>query len=255
MNPFHAHRGGRSAARLVAVLVALLVPAPGARAGTTLVIGAAKDNTLYESATGSLSNGAGTSFFAGRNNQATNSIRRGLLWFNVAAAIPDGATILSVDLELIMSQTSAGAANVGLHRASAAWGEGASDAGIAGGSGAPAQAGDATWKHTFFPGSLWAAAGGDFAAAASATLAVDATGTYVWTSNPGLVADVQAWLDEPASNHGWLLRGNEAIAQTVKKFDSRESTDPTLRPALTITYETPTPAVPATWGRIKAGYR
>lgn len=255
MNPFHARCGGRSAARLVAVLVGLLVPAAGARAGTTLVLGAAKDNTLYESATGSLSNGAGTGFFAGRNNQATNSIRRGLLWFDVAAAIPGGATILSVELQLIMIQTSAGVANVGLHRASAAWGEGTSDGGIAGGSGAPAQAGDATWRHTFFPGSLWTAAGGDFAAAASATRVVDAPGTYVWTSNPALVADVQAWLDGPASNHGWLLRGDEATGQTVKKFESRESADPALRPALAVTFETPTPALPATWGRIKGTYR
>ena len=36
--------------------------------GDQLTVGASKDNTLYESATGSLSNGAGNTFFAGQND-------------------------------------------------------------------------------------------------------------------------------------------------------------------------------------------
>ncbi len=255
MNAFRALSGGRSVAPALGLIATLLAPAVTAQAGTTLVIGASRDNTLYESATGSTSNGAGPSFFAGRTNQATNSIRRGLIWFDIAGVVPNGSTILSVELKLTMSQTTSGAAGVGLHRVSAAWGEGASDGGAAGGTGAPALAGDATWRHTFFPGSLWTTLGGDFAALASATLPVEAAGTYVWTSTPGMVADAQAWLDNPATNFGWLLRGNEAAAPSVKKFESRESSDPAIRPALTITYETPTPAVPGTWGRLKAGYR
>jgi len=221
----------------------------------SVTIGAGRDNTLYESATGSLSNGAGPSFFVGRTNQITGSIRRGLVWFDVAAAVPAGATIQSVQLKLTMSQTTSGAMNLGLHRVSAAWGEGASDAGLAGGSGVPAQPGDATWKHRFHPGTLWTALGGDFAALAGATVSVDAAGEYVWGSTPELVADVQAWLAAPADNHGWLLRGNEGVAPSVKKFESRETTDPAFRPALTIEYSLPVPAVPATWGRVKDGYR
>jgi hypothetical protein len=242
---------------LHAVLLLLIALSPLAvpAGADEITIGAGRDNTLYESVTGNISNGAGAAFFAGRTNQTTGSIRRGLLWFDVAAAIPAGSTILSARLKLTMSQTTSGAMNVGLHRVSAAWGEGASDAGAAGGTGAPAQAGDATWKHRFYPATLWAAPGGDFAAAASATLSVDAAGDYVWSSTPGLVSDVQAWLGAPADNHGWLLRGNEAVAPSVKKFESRESGDPAFRPALTIEYAQPVPVAPSTWGRIKGDYR
>jgi hypothetical protein len=251
-----ARTPARPGPRFLAVLLFLLVaPLRVAPAGAEVItLDAGRDNTLYESATGNVSNGAGPSIFAGRTNQATGSIRRGLVWFDVAAAVPAGSTILAARLKLTMSQTTAGAMNVGLHRVSAAWGEGASDGGAAGGTGAPAQAGDATWKHRFYPGTLWANPGGDFAAGASATLSVDAAGDYEWPSTPGLVADVQAWLAAPADNHGWLLRGNEAIAPSVKKFESRESVDPAFRPALTIEYALPVPAVPSSWGRLKGDY-
>jgi hypothetical protein len=247
-------RAGRRARALLLLLLTAAASASAAHAETTTA-GAGRDNTLYQSATGSLSNGIGSGVFAGRTAQATNSIRRGLVWFDVAAAVPAGATISAVQLKLTMSQTSSGAMNVALHRVNAAWGEGASDAGPAGGSGAPAQAGDATWLHRVYPGTLWASPGGDFAAVASATRPVDEAGDYVWDSTPGLVADVQTWLDQPADNHGWLLRGNEAAAQTVKKFESRESTDPAFRPALTIQYSLPVPVASSTWGRVKGSYR
>ncbi len=240
----------------VGFLVGLAFLAPAGRAAAdSAVLGAGRDNTLYESSGGVLSNGAGNGFFAGRTAQVSNSIRRGLVWFDVAAAVPAGATITSVELRLTASQVTLGASGVGAHRVTASWGEGTSDAGVAGGSGAPSQAGDATWQHRFFPGTAWAALGGDFVAAASATVAVDGPGVYVWGSTPALVADVQAWLATPASNHGWLLRGNEAAGQTVKKFESRESTATASRPSLTIVYQIATPAEPSTWGRMKGLYR
>ena len=234
--------------------LALALPA-AAPAAETVVLAAGRDNTLSENANGTLSNGAGTGFFVGRTSQVSGSIRRALLWFDVAAAIPAGATITAVRLQLSLSQTVAPASNIGAHEVGASWGEGTSDAGPAGGSGAPSQAGDATWKHRFFPGTNWTTLGGDFAAVASATIGVDGPGTYVWGSTPGLVADVQGWIDAPAGNHGWLLRGNEATAPTVNKFESRESTLAALRPALTIEYELPVPAETSTWGRVKGDYR
>ena len=251
--PFRTRPGTLFAAALLLGL-ALVKPAGDAWADS-VVLGAGRDNTLYESPTGALSNGVGDGFFAGRTAQSTNSIRRGLVWFDVASAVPAGATITSVELRLTASQVTAGAASIGAHRVSAAWGEGASDAGPAGGSGAPSQAGDATWQHRIYPGSLWAVLGGDFTAAASAAQSIDGSGPYVWGSTPALVADVQGWLDTPASNHGWLLRGNEAAGQTVKKFESREGTTPASRPALTIGYQIATPAAPSTWGRLKGLYR
>jgi len=200
------------------------------------------DNTLYEDVTGALSNGAGTGMFAGKN--ASGLIRRAVVAFDVAGAVPAGATINSVTLTMNMSQTPAGNQNVALHRLLADWGEGTSVAGGAGGGGAPSTSGDATWIHTFFNTSFWSAVGGDYAASPSASTTVgSAIGNYVWTSTPAMVADVQAWLDSPSSDFGWAVVGNEAVVQTLKRFDTREISTPALRPTLTINY-TPAAAVP-----------
>lgn len=48
-----------------------------------------------------------------------------------------------------------------------------------------------------------------------------------------MIADVQAWLDNPASNFGWLVLGDETGIATAKRFDTRESASP---PVLTIAY-------------------
>lgn len=182
---------------------------------------ASKDNTLYEDAQGAVSNGAGSHFFVGTT--ASGSKRRGLIAFDIAGHLPAGAVITSVMLQLDMTKTIAGRQNITLHKVLANWGEGNSDALDDEGQGAPAAAADATWKHRFFPNTLWATVGGNFAATASATTPVDALGVYTWGSTPGMVADVQAWLNQPTSNFGWLLRGNEATTTTAKRFDTKES--------------------------------
>jgi len=82
-----------------------------------------KDNTLYESGTGALSNGAGIHFFAGRvGSMSDGLVRRGLISFDIAAVIDSGATINSVVLSLTMTKTSSGAQDITLHRLSADWG-------------------------------------------------------------------------------------------------------------------------------------
>jgi hypothetical protein len=241
---------------LYALPLALLAAASPALADTAIVP-CDRDNTLYENSSGLLSNGAGPTMFAGRTAQLSNSIRRALVHFNVAAAVPVGATINSVSLTLSMSQAALPTDDtIGLHRVLADWGEGTSNAGATGGGGAPATAGDATWKHRFSPTLLWATLGGDFAVAASATQVVGIEGPYTWSSTPALVADVQGWLAAPATNFGWAITGNEATSQTAKRFDTREATVPSLRPALTINYTPPgTPTDDSSWGRLKALYR
>jgi hypothetical protein len=198
-------------------------------------INAQKDNTLYEDAAGGLSNGAGESFFAGRTGpNAQQKLRRGLIAFDLAGNIPAGAIVDSVKLRLSMSQTTSGPQPIRLHRVLADWGEGTSN--TSAGNGAPATSGDATWIHRFFNTSLWTNAGGDFAAAASGSQTVGSIGIYVWNSTPQMVADVQMWLNAPASNFGWLVLGNESGSQTAKKFDSRENSNPANRPVLTVFY-------------------
>ena len=192
-----------------------------------------RDTTLIENAEGARSNGSGPHLFAGRNSQSSNSVRRVLLEFDVASHVPPSSVITDVLVTLHMCQTNAGPETLSLHRVSAGWGEGASS--TSGGIGAPSQPGDATWIHTYYDGGFWAHPGGDFIASSTSTV-VDGPGFYTWGPTPDMIADVQGWLDDPTSNHGWLLRGNEAASSTVKRFDSREHEDLVLRPWLRVEF-------------------
>jgi len=196
-------------------------------------IGSIKDNTLYEDAAGSLSNGAGQRIFAGMAGNGL--IRRGLMAFDIAGNIPAGATINTVTLRLNMSQTSSGMKTVELRPALIDWGEGFSVAGGGEGSGAPATLGDATWLHARYPSSFWSNVGGDFAGSASASQLVGAIGAYTWSSSQ-LAGDVQTWLDNPASNFGWAVLCDEVNIGSAKRFDSRENATPANRPLLIIDY-------------------
>lgn len=199
-----------------------------------------RDNTLFESLAGSLSNGVGDYFYSGMNGRFF--IRRGLLRFDIDGVLPAGSTVNSVTLQLHCSRSISGPLDSTLHRLLSDWGEGASNSTVmGGGGGAPAEPGDATWLHTFYDTSFWVVMGGEFDPTISGATMVAGFGFYTWDSTPGMVADVQAWLDDPAGNFGWLVRGDESVSATAKRFDSREITAPTNRPQLTIDY---TPAFP-----------
>lgn len=221
------------------ILIAVAVVACAAVAGAeTTLLEPVRDTTLYESNDGAVSNGAGDDAFAGRTNQG--ALRREVIAFDVAGAIPAGATVTAVELSMWMSKSISGATDVGLYRLTADWGESGSDATLGGGGqGAPSQPGDATWVHAFWPDQMWAAAGGDFAPAVSATAAVDAVGGYAWGSTAELVADVQGWLDDPTTEHGWILIADESGGITAKRFNTREHADVATRPVLTVTYTVP----------------
>jgi hypothetical protein len=212
----------------------------GVAAADTISIVANHDNTLYEyfAVDGDRSNGSGMHLFAGRT--AEGKARRGVLSFDVASAVPAGSTITGATLQLSMSKTITGATTVSLKRVLASWGEGASNAGGDEGSGAPAAAGDATWRHRFFSGTFWGTPGGDLSGVVSATQSVDGIGLYTWNSAQ-LVADVQSMLDSPAGNFGWAVIGDESGPTTAKRFDTREIASAALRPTLMITY-VPEPA-------------
>ncbi|MGE3966025.1 MAG: DNRLRE domain-containing protein [Planctomycetota bacterium] len=204
--------------------------------GAEVTLGASKDNTLFESSSGGLSNGSGQYFFCGRTAQAIDFLRRGLIAFDLTA-VPAGSTITNAVLTLNMSQTIVGAQTVSLHRASQDWGESTSNALVGEGSGTVAEPGDATWLHTFSPGGFWTTAGGDFEPAASAATAVSGLGFYAW-QGPGMVSDLQTWLDSPSSNFGWVVRGPES-GVSAKRFDSRENPVDANRPRLVITFTPP----------------
>jgi hypothetical protein len=232
----------KTPSRLLLAATCALVPAvPVALAGA-VALPAARDATLIENAGGEQANGAGPVLFAGRTNQAADSIRRGLLAFDVAGRVPQGALVTAVSLILHHSSSHEPPSRIGLHRLQDDWGEGAASA--SGGSGAAAGPGDSTWLHRFHnpaaPASspAWERPGGDFAALPSATADVGGVGYYNWYG-PSLARDVQLWLDDPARNHGWILVGDENAPGDVKRFDSRENPDAALRPLLLVEFVGP----------------
>ena len=199
-----------------------------------------KDATLIESDKGVLADSKGITIFVGNTGQPVPvpAKRRGLIAFDLAA-IPRRSRILSVVLTVTVEKSAGGneqePVTLNLYRVTRSWKEGTSDArGFARGD--EAKPGDATWIHSVSPSSFWSHPGGDYVAASSAHTEVSGPGVYTWNSTPKLVADVQAWVKSPKNNFGWILIGDESKRQTAKGFDSRESTDVTKRPQLTVTF-------------------
>ena len=152
-------------------------------------------------------------------NEDPSWFQRPLLRFDLGG-VPAQAAVLSAQLELRMqSINTPGTATI--HRVSRSWVEGTkSGTGTADG---------ATWA-TYDGINNWTTAGGDFNATAVAETAINGGETWVsWEIGPL----VEQWL-AGATNDGLLIKGDAALRQA--KFYSKEETDPTLRPKLTITY-------------------
>lgn len=148
---------------------------------------------------------------------------RGLLRFDFSA-IPAGAVIQSavLRLQVVMIPRSPAESNFSLHRMLRAW----TDA--------------ANWTSAS-PGLPWAAEGAlegvDYIADGSAAQRVQGLGVYTFGPGAALAADVQAWLNAPESNHGWiLLTDRPDTGSTARHFGSSESAQP---PQLVIEYSLP----------------
>jgi hypothetical protein len=207
------------------------------------------DTTLYEDVNGRLGNGAGQYLFVGRTwdeNGIDKLLRRALVKFDLGA-VPTGSTINSVSLGITIDQVPPAASGfiMSLHTVTENWGEGASNAPGPEGRGTTAQVGDATWLHRFYDTDVWNTAGGDFSPVAVASAPVSsAPQSVLFASSPQLVAAVQAWVDDPASNHGWILLGDEVVTQNARRILSRENAGPG-NPLLSIEFTPPPPvAIP-----------
>ncbi len=246
-------------------MVAALVASP---LSAQFATPADRDNTVFEElvqqegCSASTSNGAGQYLFSGFTNNGTE--RRAVLHFDVSS-IPAGSTIVAATVTLHQNRVAGGSSPsdlFGLRRITADWGEGTSDGGTSEGGGGPATPNDATWCERFYQVAQWANLGGDFISPASATIAVGTTSpaSYVWGPTAGLAADVQGWVDAPASNFGWILIQDlvsppplgepEGAVGTARRFDSREGTA-AVQPRLEVTYlQPPTVEVPTLshWG-------
>jgi len=216
-----------------------VLPAAMPATAAQLTLLAVRDNTLFDD-NGNNSNGAGTQLFVG--TIASGSARRALVRFDLSA-LPAGAALRSAELRINVNRLPPRyqLQSISLHRVTASWGEGtsATDGGI--GSAATPQ--DATWLYRFFGGGgvsrlSWANPGGDFVSAPSAVSPpVFQIFGQQFPSTPQVLADIDAWQQNPASNHGWILVGTETGESSVNRIDSRESGDPAARPALVIEYD------------------
>jgi glucose/arabinose dehydrogenase len=188
---------------------------------------AQKDNTIYSEANNS--NALGQHLFIGKNGNGEP--RRALVRFDVSE-IPAGSLVTEASLELKVTKTTLGNTAATVHRLSRDWGATTSKAAGEEGAGAPAGAGDATWTAPM-NGQLpdWTLAGGDFLANTAPTVSVG-TGVAVFT---GLAADVQGFVNQPAANFGWLIKGDELSSTSTKRFGSSENT--LAAPKLTVQYE------------------
>lgn len=223
------------APKLALSSLALLLPALSASAAL-LTLSPVADATIYGENTDN-ANGRGSGILAGNNANSTSATRRALLRFDFSS-LPADSVVSAVTLRLFCIQENTGLASIPftLHRLSSGWTEGPATPNGFGGQGTSAAPGDTTWLSTSLPGNPWSTPGGDFAPLASAATPVGPEGVaYTW-SDPGLIADVQSWLDQSSSNFGWILRSDESITRTAKVFASREATNLSQRPSLEITY-------------------
>ncbi|MDH3786222.1 MAG: hypothetical protein OEV00_12960, partial [Acidobacteriota bacterium] len=208
-----------------------------------------RDNTLYEpvSQVGfqDTSNALGPNLFSGKvkdalNNSGQVAVRRAVLYFDVAGAVPPGATINAVQLTLVANRVKQNTGfNAPLHRLQSDWGQGTSNTGNSQqGRGDTPTTNDPTWQHTFYSSQIWGTPGGDFSATISGTTTVGGNGSYSWGSTSTMVSDVQGWLDVPTQNFGWILIVDESQIETAKRFASVNNTDNggADRPSLFIDY-------------------
>ena len=225
------------AAGVVGSLALTSLAAAGAGGGgDTITVVSSLDNTIVDNGNAS---GIGQFVFTGRNGGLGGAVsQRALIRFDLEGVVPDGATIVDAvfTLSLVQGAPGSGDQTHTVHRLLQSWGEGESAA--SGGGGSPPETDDATWTSRFHPVMPWTNAGGDFVPTPSATMDISAAPMAINWTGPGIIADVESWIDDPATNHGFIVIGNEASPQTARKFYSHESTFVAGRPMLSVTYET-----------------
>ena len=202
---------------LLGSLCLILLSQPVRGLGATASLTLAEDTFINS---GDPGNNAGATGWFDAGTDGTGGVRRGLLRFDLSG-IPAGSTITSATVQLTVVKVPASSpvnSTFDLFRLLASWNEGTKT----GNSGAPATAGEATWNARMQGTANWTAPGAksDAAATASASTAVGSAenAKYSW-SGPGLVADVQLWVNNPSQNFGWLLTSRaETSLRSVRGF-------------------------------------
>ena len=202
-------------------LAVLLLTYINTGVAATATINPSQDNTVAQEFADN-SSGACDSIFSGLTDNGAGTVRRALMQFDIASNIPANSIITSVTLNMTVTR---GGNHVDstftLHPNTGAWVEGTEGCGVRGGGQGEPSTGGVTWNT--MPGS----------GAASGSTLINNT-TPVWSSTAAMVSDVQGWLDNPGTNYGWVLIGDEATKTTTRRFGSRESTAP---PVLVVEFD------------------
>jgi hypothetical protein len=141
-----------------------------------------------------------------------------LLFWDVTS-IPSGSAIQSVDITVNVTNTS-GSSTYEIYDLKRAWIEN-----------------EATWNE-YASSQSWEVAGADGAADRGSTelgvIVGSSLGSTTVSLNTDGMATVQAWVDDPSTNHGFIVQDyNNANGLG---FSSRETTPISERPKLTVTY-------------------
>ena len=195
--------------------------------GVTLALTPSADADIEQFSPDSNFGSAGSAVSGSLGTSASHEIRRALFKFDVAGSIPAGAVINSATLQVQVVKIPATPVDstFDLRRVLQDW----SETGV-------------TWNSRLSPGASWATPGAigsaDSTPTASSSVFVSGLGTNLFPSTGSLVADVQAWVDNPGTNFGWLLISeDEASLRTARHFGTRESG--ASAPVLTIDFTPP----------------
>lgn len=205
----------------------------------SVVLKPTADTTLFSFQPGN-NDGKGATLVVGGINKSPAACRP-LVRFDLGTNLPPGAVITNVSLKLNVTKEkgASGPIQTGFHRLQQDWIEGAKN-NPAGGSAAGNN--EATWTSRKKGTANWSAPGGtgDFATTPSATIALDNTGAYTVASSAALIADVQSWQSDPATNFGWILVAQQEASQgSARRLAARETTSQAM--TLTIGYTVPPP--------------
>ncbi|MCI0537645.1 MAG: DNRLRE domain-containing protein [Verrucomicrobiales bacterium] len=175
-----------------------------------------------------------------------------LVKFDLAGALPANTTIHSAILKLTVTRAPDGGGVNSIfaaHRILRPWGEGAKKGNAPGG--AMAGVREATWQMRFHPDESWGLPGGqpgvDYVEAPSSSERVLGTGAYEFEFGAMAILEMQAWLNDPSSNFGWmLLTQAEQAPKSARRFAAREFPEPNARPVLIIEFSASPKLVPPT---------
>jgi hypothetical protein len=167
-----------------------------------VTVAATADTTIYSN---NVNNSGGAHSFGIAGIANNGNVRNMLLLFDLSGIAP-GSTVSSATLDLSVSQIGNTGGNFELFRVDTSWGEGNET----GNQGSAASAGDATWNEAEFGSTSWSTPGGTFFAPLLDDVSITSVGTSTFDSTANFTSAVQAMVDDPTQNFGFLISSQDS---------------------------------------------